>query len=90
MIPIRSKQNGSPDSFDKDNIGDEVHADVIPDVKRKKNKRNITQDFNTNGSFPHVFKNSAYNYENVIGGKNNQLFGSANEARIPDSELAPK
>ena len=70
MIPIRSKQDGSPDSFDKDNIGDEVHADLIPDVKRKKNKRNITQDFNTNGNFPQIFKKSSYNYEYAIDHSN--------------------
>lgn len=90
MIPIRSKQDGSPDSFDRDNIGDEVHADVIPDVKRKKNKRNITQDFNINGDFPQVFRNSVYNYENTVNDKVMNSEYLANEVIIPESEFVSK
>lgn len=52
MVPIKSKQNESPDSLDQENTGDDIHADVIPGEKRKKNKWNIARDFNTNGRGP--------------------------------------
>ena len=52
LVPIRSKQNESPDSFDRENTGDDINADTIPDAKRKKYKKNIARDFNTNGRGP--------------------------------------
>lgn len=49
MVPIQSKQSEALDSLDQENTGDEVHADAIPNVRKKKNKRNIARDFNTHG-----------------------------------------
>jgi hypothetical protein len=56
LVPIRSKQSETPDSFDRENTGDDVHADIIPDARRKKNKRNIAKDFNTNSRGPFLSK----------------------------------
>lgn len=67
MIPIRSKQSWSPDSVDRENTGDEFHADVIPDVKRKKNKRNITQEFQTSSKMSYTVNTPKYGDNERVG-----------------------
>ena len=60
MIPIESKQSETPDSVDRENTGDEVHADILPDFRRKKKNRNIARDFNTNGDIHAVNRKITY------------------------------
>jgi hypothetical protein len=65
LVPIRSKQSVTPDSLDRENTGDDVHADIIPDARRKKNKRNIAKDFNTNSRGPFISKK--FDFDEVEG-----------------------
>jgi hypothetical protein len=36
MIQIKSKQEDTPDSFEREVVGDEFHADLLPQRKIKK------------------------------------------------------
>jgi len=69
MIPIKSKQNDTPDSFERENTGDEVHAELLPQERRKKNKRNIAHDFNTLEKSSLIKKHLKYEEINQDRGK---------------------